>query len=171
MAWVENKCGTWRYVGDQIAGTSHGFDVGMKLRKTSTFLTWPPLLPILRDWGLSLWMRFSWVLSCGLVAVVQTLSCARLFSIPWTAAHHAPLSSTVSQNLLRFMSIESMTLSKHLIRCHPFSFCLQSFPASGSLPMNRLIALGGQRTGASALTSALLVNKKEPKKREENRAH
>ena len=90
---------------------------------------------------------------------------------PWTEAIQASLSFFISQNLLRFMSIESMTLSEHLIRCHPFSFCLQSFPASGSLPMNRLIALGGQRAGASALTSALLVNKKEPKKQAENRGH
>ena len=32
----------------------------------------------------------------------------------------------------------------------PFSFCLQSFPASGSFPMSWLFASGGQRNGASA---------------------
>ena len=32
----------------------------------------------------------------------------------------------------------------------PFSFCLQSFPASGSFPMSQLFASGGQRIGASA---------------------
>ena len=32
----------------------------------------------------------------------------------------------------RFMSIESVMLSNHLIFCCPFSFCLQSFPASES---------------------------------------
>ena len=31
-----------------------------------------------------------------------------------------------------------------------FSFCLQSFPASGSFPMSRLFATGGQCFGASA---------------------
>ena len=31
-----------------------------------------------------------------------------------------------------------------------FSFCLQSFPASGSFPMSRLLASGGQSIGASA---------------------
>ena len=37
---------------------------------------------------------------------------------PWTAARQAPLSSTISQSLLKFMSIEQM-LSNHLILCHP----------------------------------------------------
>ena len=32
----------------------------------------------------------------------------------------------------------------------PFSFCLQSFPASGSLPVSRLFASGGQSIEASA---------------------
>ena len=34
---------------------------------------------------------------------------------PWTAACQAPLSSTISQSLLKFMSIESVMLSNHLI--------------------------------------------------------
>ena len=38
---------------------------------------------------------------------------------PWTAARQAPLSSTITQNLLRFMSIESVMLSNHLILCLP----------------------------------------------------
>ena len=36
-----------------------------------------------------------------------------------------------------------------------FSFCLQSFPASGSFPMSWLFASGGQSTGASASSSVL----------------
>ena len=38
---------------------------------------------------------------------------------PWTAAHQAPLSSTVSQSLLKFTSIEPVMPSNHLILCHP----------------------------------------------------
>ena len=38
---------------------------------------------------------------------------------PWTAAHQASLSFTVSWSLLKFMSIESVMLSNHLILCHP----------------------------------------------------
>ena len=51
------------------------------------------------------------------------------------------------------------------LRCHPisssaasFSSCLQSFPASGSLPMSRLFASSGQRIGASDLASVLSLN-------------
>ena len=47
-----------------------------------------------------------------------TTSC-QLIATPWTAAHQAPLSSTISQSLLTFMSIESAMLSNHLILCHP----------------------------------------------------
>ena len=37
----------------------------------------------------------------------------------------------------------------------PFSFCLQSFPASGSFLMSWLFASGGQRVGASTSSSVL----------------
>ena len=50
--------------------------------------------------------------------------------------------------------------------CHPtmpfsvllFCSCLQSFPASGSFPMNRFFASGGQSFGASASASVLSMN-------------
>ena len=40
----------------------------------------------------------------------------------------------------------------------PFSFCLQSFPPSGSFPMSQFFASGGQSTGASASASVLPMN-------------
>ena len=40
----------------------------------------------------------------------------------------------------------------------PFSSCLQSFPASGSFPMSRLFASGGQSTGVPVSASVLPVN-------------
>ena len=40
----------------------------------------------------------------------------------------------------------------------PFSFCLQSFPESGSYPMSWLFATGGQSIGASTSTLVLLMN-------------
>ena len=40
-------------------------------------------------------------------AVVQSLSRVRLFATPWTAACQAPLSSTISQSLLRYMYVVS----------------------------------------------------------------
>ena len=54
-----------------------------------------------------------------LVIVVQSLSRVWLFAAPWTAAHQASLSFTVSRSLLKRMSIESEMPSSHLICCHP----------------------------------------------------
>ena len=51
--------------------------------------------------------------------VVQSLNCFWLSATPWTATHRAPLSFTVSWNLLKLMSIESVMPSNHLILCHP----------------------------------------------------
>ena len=49
---------------------------------------------------------------------VQSLSHVQLFATPWTTACQASLSITNSQSLVKLMSIDSMTLSKHLIlRC------------------------------------------------------
>ena len=77
---------------------------------------------------------------------------------PWTVACQAPLSSTISQSLLKLMSIESVMLSNRLSSATPFSFGLQSFPASGSFPVSWLFASGGQSTGASASASVLPMN-------------
>ena len=51
--------------------------------------------------------------------VVQSLSHVWLFATPWTAARQASLSFTISQSLLKFMSIESVMPSNYLILCHP----------------------------------------------------
>ena len=40
----------------------------------------------------------------------------------------------------------------------PFSFCLQSFPASGSFPMSQFFAWGGQRIGVSASAPVFPMN-------------
>ena len=84
---------------------------------------------------------------------VQSLSCVRLFSIPWIAALQASLSITNSWGLLKLMSIESVMPSSHLILCRPFSSCPQSLPASGSFPVSQLFAWGGQSIGVSASAS------------------
>ena len=48
-----------------------------------------------------------------------------------------------------------LTISSFVI---PFSSYPQSFPASGSFPMNQLFTSGGQSTGVSASTSVLPMN-------------
>ena len=66
-------------------------------------------------------------------------SVSYLFVTSWTAAHHAPLSSTVSRSLLKFMSIEPVMLSNHLILCCPLLFL-----PSGYFPMGQLSVSGVQ---------------------------
>ena len=48
---------------------------------------------------------------------------------PWTAARQASLSITNSQSLLKLISIESVTPSKHLILCHPLLLLPSIFPS------------------------------------------
>ena len=48
---------------------------------------------------------------------------------PWTEACQAPLSFTISWSLLKFMSIELVTLSHHLILCHPLLPLPSIFPS------------------------------------------
>ena len=52
------------------------------------------------------------------IIIVQLLSQVRLFATPWTIACKVPLSFTISQSLLKCMSIELVMLSKHLTLCH-----------------------------------------------------
>ena len=89
---------------------------------------------------------------------VQSLSNVQLFVTPWTTAFRASLSITSSWSLPKLMSIELVMPSNHLILCRPFSFCPQSFPASGAFPMSQFFATGGQSTGASALASVPPMN-------------
>ena len=93
---------------------------------------------------------------CPFVIVVQSLSHVPLFVTPCTAVRQASLSFTLSQSLLKSISIESvmyLTLSSSVIL---FSFCRQSFPPSGSFPVSVLLASSGQSIGASA--SVLPIN-------------
>ena len=54
--------------------------------------------------------------------VVSSLGHFWFFVTPWTAARQASLSFTISQRLLKLMSIESMMPSNHLILCHLLLF-------------------------------------------------
>ena len=56
---------------------------------------------------------------CVIYIIVQLLSPVQLFVTWWTAALQASLSFTISQSLPRFMSVESVMTSNHLVLCHP----------------------------------------------------
>ena len=73
-----------------------------------------------------------------------------------TIACQAPLSSSISQSLLRFMTIESVMLSNHLILYCPLLLLPSVFPSITErlfFPMNRLFTSGSQSVGTSASAS------------------
>ena len=65
-------------------------------------------------------------------ASVKLLNCVQFFATPWTVAHQAPLSSTISWSLFKLMSIDESYLvmsSNHLILCHPLLLLPSIFPS------------------------------------------
>ena len=72
-----------------------------------------------------------------LLLLFKLLSSVLHFVTPFTAAHQASLTFTLSWSMFKLMSIELVMPPNHLI-FHPFSSCLQSFPASGLFPMSLL---------------------------------
>ena len=106
-------------------------------------------LKTLKSLILIMWIR---ICCCSVAKSCLTLQ-------PLQLQHTRPPCSSLSPGV----SPSSGPLSQW---CHPtisssitlFSFCLQSFPASGSFPMSRLFTSGGQTFGASASASILPIN-------------
>ena len=93
----------------------------------------------------SLWGKF---------VVVQSLSHVWFFETPWTAAHQASLSFTISQSLLKLMSIESVMPSNCLILCRPLLFLPSISPSIRVFSNESALCIRGQRIGAPASASA-----------------
>ena len=68
-------------------------------------------------------------LTMMLLLLFSLLSCDQLFVIPWTIAHEASLSFTVSRSLLKLMFIESVMPSNHFILCRPLLLLPSVFPS------------------------------------------
>ena len=86
----------------------------------------------------------------------------QLFATSWNAACQPSLSvspracsDSCPLSWWCYPTISSCTI--------PFSFCLQSFPASGSFLMSWLFVSGGQSIGASVSVSVILMKPLEPK--------
>ena len=60
---------------------------------------------------------------------LQSLSHVRLFATPWTAAHQASLSITISLSFLKVMSIELVMPSNHLTLCRSHLLPPSIFPS------------------------------------------
>ena len=111
-------------------------------------ITHPPALSLFFPWALVLSLGHGSVFlnplelhPCCCCSVTQ--SCPTLWP-PGTEACQASLPFTISQSLLKLMSIELVMPSNHLIFCVPCSSCLQSFPATGSFLMSQFFASGAK---------------------------
>ena len=65
---------------------------------------------------------------CTKTVVVQLLRHVQLCVTPWTAAHWASLSFTISWSLLKLKPIELAMLSNNLILCHSLFLLPSIFP-------------------------------------------
>ena len=89
----------------------------------------------------------------GILGSVQSLSRVRFFATPWTK--HCRLlcpspTPRVYPNSRPLSGWCHPSISSSVV---PFSFHLQSFPASGSFPMSQFFPSGGQSIGVSASVS------------------
>ena len=78
-------------------------------------------------------------------------------AIPWASACQASLSFTISQSLLKLMSLESVMPSNSILLCH-FLLLPSTFSSIKLFPVSWLFTSGDQSTGASASASVLPVN-------------
>ena len=111
------------------------------------------------------WRRFRlerlqmWVVT---TIVVQSLGCVQLFVTSWTAACQASLSFTISQSLLKLMSIGSMMPSNHLILCRHLLLLPSIFPSiryftNDTFPDTLVLPIRWQSIGASVSASGLPI--------------
>ena len=75
---------------------------------------------------------------------------------PWTVAHQTPLSSALSQSLHKFMPIELVMLSNHLILGHPL-LLPSVFPSIRVFSNESALRIRG-RIGDSASATVLPMN-------------
>ena len=89
---------------------------------------------------------------------VQSLSHVWFFATPWTAARQASLSITSSWSWLKFMFIEWVMPSNHLILCHPLLLPTSIFPRIRVFSKESVLCMRCQSVGVSASASVLSVN-------------
>ena len=90
---------------------------------------------------------------CYLIAKLCQISVT-----PWTAACQASVSFTVAWRLLKFMSIESVKLSDHLILCHSLLLLPSIFPSIRVFSNSSAPSIRWPNAAASASSSVYPVN-------------
>ena len=100
----------------------------------------------------------TWIIHVVVVIVIQSISTFSLFVTHRVQHARFPcplLCPRVCSNSWILSPWCYSTISSFV---DPFSSYLQSFPASGSFPMSRFFASGGQSTGVSTSSSVLPMN-------------
>ena len=98
------------------------------------------------------------IMASGPVSSVQSLSRVQLFVTPWIAACQASLSITNSRSLLKFMSIESVMPSNHLIFCCPLLLPPSISPSIRVCSDESVLHIRCQSIGVSASPSVFPMN-------------
>ena len=73
--------------------------------------------------------------------VVQSLNHVQLFVTSWTAAFQVSLPFTISQSLLKLMSIELIMSSNHLKLCRPLLLLPSIFPSNKVLSNESMLQI------------------------------
>ena len=76
----------------------------------------------------------------------------------WTAALQASLSFTISQSLLKFMSIDPVIPSNHLILCHPLLLLPPIFPSIRVFSSESALCIGWPKNWSFSFSSVLSMN-------------
>ena len=115
-----------------------------------------------QNWGDTLTWQTTftlwWIFRVERQLVVQSLSHVGLFLTQWASECEASLSFTISGVCSNSCPLSQWCYPTISSSVTPFSWCPQSFPASGSFPISQLFASGGQSIGASASASILPMN-------------
>ena len=115
-------------------------------------------LPCHKRTTLSPWGAHSWTLATYSIAAVRPLSRLRLSAIPWTQHTRLPCSSPSPRACSNSCPLSQWCHPTISFCVVPFSFCLQSFPATGPFLMSPHFTSVRQSIGASASASVLPMN-------------
>ena len=96
--------------------------------------------------------------NASVIVAVHSLSCVQLYATPWTAAHQASLSFTISWSLLKLISIESVMPSNHLILSCPLLLLPSIFPSIRAFSDESALRIRWPSIRASASASVLSMN-------------
>ena len=107
-----------------------------------------------KNWWEGLHASGGWTI----IAVVQLLSHVWFFPTRWTAACRASLSSLFPRVCSNSCPLSWWCYLTFVFSAALFSFCLQSFPASGSFPVGQLFASGSQSIGAPHEAKSVTVD-------------